>query len=465
MRDGKGFPIFRSARPVHPAGIEAIMRSNGIRVLIAAMSVTALSLTACSSGSGAPSGSTSVKDFGVNATGTVHFWARQATDSGGLATTLVKQFNATHKNLKVVLHLTPPNDDTSQLATAIRAGDAPDLVGLNDIDVPTFSHENALMNITKYVNALPYKSALSPGHLQLATYNGQYYGVPDLADLSVLWYNKALFKQAGLNPNDPPTSYAQIVSDAKKISALGHGISGFSFAGDCQGCLGFTMLPSLWAAGQHLIKGPLGNQTANVSGDAPLKTMLAAYRTLWADHLVPLADQTQNGLTWGADFESGKVGILPGDYGIAAAFKAAWQRADFADAPLPAVDGGGYSTFDGGDDFVIPAGAPNASGAWEFVKWVLEPQQQREYPQLGETPIRTDVVNTAFATANPYDVIALKALAKGSVEYTLAYDAVFNEPGSPWFKMFEEAVYSGNVNAAIQQGQPDIQTTLSSVKS
>jgi multiple sugar transport system substrate-binding protein len=439
------------------------MKSSGIRVLIAALSITALSLTACSSGSGG--GSTSTKDFGVNATGTVHFWARQATDSQGLAKTLVRQFNATHKNLKVVLHLTPPNDDTSQFATAIRAGSVPDLVGLNDIDVPTFSHESALMNITKYVNALPYKSALSPGHLQLASYNGQYYGVPDLADLSVLWYNKTLFQRAGLNPNAPPTSYAQIVSDAQKISALGHGISGFSFAGDCQGCLGFTMLPSLWAAGQHLIKGPLGNQTANVSADAPLKTMLAAYHTMWAGHLVPLADQTQNGLTWGADFEAGKVGILPGDYGIAATFKTTAQKAEFADAPLPAVNGGSYSTFDGGDDFVIPAGAANASGAWEFVKWVLEPQQQREYPQLGNSPIRTDVVNAAFAATNPYDVVAIKALAKGSVEYTLAYDAVFNEPGSPWFKMFEEAVYSGNLNAAIQQGQPGIQATLSSVKS
>ena len=176
------------------------------------------------------------------------------------------------------------------------------------------------MDITKYVNALPYKSALSPGHLKLATANGQYFGVPYLADLSVLWYNKTLFKKAGLNPNDPPTTYAQIVSDAEKISALGHGISGFSFAGNCQGCLGFTMLPSLWADGQHMINGPLGTQTANVANDAPLKTMLAAYQMMWSKQLVPAADQTQNGLTWGQDFEAGKVGILPGDYGFATAF-------------------------------------------------------------------------------------------------------------------------------------------------
>ena len=427
-------------------------------LVCAAVAAVALLAAACGGSSGSTS-SQSPKTFGVNATGTVHFWARQATD--GPAKALVAGFNATHKNLKVVLHLTPPNDDTSQLATAIRAGSVPDVVGLNDIDVPEFSHQNALMNLTKYINALPYKTSLSPGHLKLASYNGQDYGLPYLADLSVLWYNKKLFKEAGLNPNDPPTSYAQIVSDAKKITALGHGIYGFSFAGDCQGCLGFTMLPSLWAAGQHMINGPLTNQTVNVASDAPLKTMLEAYHTMWAGHMTPVADQTQNGLTWGADFEAGKVGILPGDYGFATKLA---NQAEFADAPLPAVDGGNYSTFDGGDDFVIPAGAPNASGAWEFIKWALEPQQQGKYPSEGMTPIRTDVLTPAFAKTNPYDAIALKALAKGSVEYTLAYDAVFNEPGSPWFKMFEEAVYNGNISGALSSGQTNIQSTVTSVK-
>jgi multiple sugar transport system substrate-binding protein len=427
---------------------------------LAAAAAVALGLTACSSG-GNTTASTSASSFGVNATGTVHFWARQATDGPAIA--LVKEFNATHKNLKVVLHLTPPNDDTSQLATAIRAGSPPDVVGLNDIDVPTFSHENALLNITKYVNALPYKSALSPGHLALATIGSQYYGVPYLADLSVLWYNKKLFTEAGLNPNDPPTNYAQIVSDAEKINALGNGISGFSFAGDCQGCLGFTMLPSLWADGVHMLNGPLGNQTANVTNDSQLKTMLADYQLMWSRKLVPLADQTQTGLTWGADFEAGKVGILPGDYGIAAAFKPS-LKADFADAPLPGVTGDSYSTFDGGDDFVIPAGASNPSGAWEFIKWALEPAQQQQYPTLGDTPVRTDILTPAFAAKFPYDAVALKALAKGSVEYTLAYDAVYNEPGSPWFKMFEDAVYNNNLTAGIQEGQSGIQSTLDSVK-
>src|ERR1700683_4789802 len=238
------------------------MRRAAYLPIAGAVLAGSLALTACSSSPSSSTSGTSASTFGVNATGVVHFWARQATDGPAIA--LVKEFNASHKHLKVILHLTPPNDDTSQLATALRAGLPPEVVGLNDIDVPTFSHEGALMDLTKYINALPYKKSLSPGHLALATIGSKYYGLPYLADLSVLWYNKKLFSEAGLNPNDPPTNYAQIMTDATKISALGHGIYGFSFAGDCQGCLGFTMLPSLWADGVHMIHGPLGNQTVDV---------------------------------------------------------------------------------------------------------------------------------------------------------------------------------------------------------
>lgn len=424
----------------------------------AAAAAALLICAACSSSGGSP-GTGSPGTFGVNATGVVHFWARQATD--GVAKAMVQQFNATHKHLKVVLHLTLPNEAVTELGTAIRAGSVPDLVGLNDINVPFFMKQNALMNLTQYVNALPYKSSLSPGHLKLATDNGLYYGVPYLADLSVLWYNKKLFAQAGLNPDSPPASYADILTDAEKINALGHGINGFSFAGNCQGCLGFTMLPSIWAAGQHLLNGPLGNQSANVANNAPLKSILGFYQQLWAKHLVPVNDQTQNGLTWGKDFEAGKVGILPGDYGFATGMS---NPAEFADAPLPAVNGGGYATFDGGDDFVIPKGAANPSGAWEFALWVLQQHQQAEYPSLGDTPVRSDVLTPAFKAANPYDAVALQALAQGSVEYTLAYNAVFNVAGAPWFKMFEDAVYNGNVSTGLQDGQSGIQSALDSVK-
>ena len=430
------------------------------RVLTGAAAVALLSAAAgcSSSGSSSPGTSAQSSTFGTNATGTVTFWAR--TVSKTLAQKLVGEFNASHKNLQVKLTLTSINDDVTSLATSIRAGDPPDVDGLNDIDVPTFSREGAFMDLTSQISKLPYKSALSPGHMGLANYQGKQYGVPYWGDLSVLWYNKTLFKQAGLDPNSPPTTYAQILSDAQAINKLGHGISGFTFAGDCQGCLGFTVQPGIWADGSHLMNGTIGNETANITGNTALVKALTLYRNIWAQHLAPDNDRTDNGPTWGEDFAAGKIGIMPGGYGQGfGLIKPSQLGTVFMDAPLPGSNGG-YSTFDGGDDFVVPTAAKNPSGAWEFIQWVLQTQQQVQFPDLGATPIRTDVLTPTFSSAHPYDAVALQALAKGYAPPTLVYDQMFNQAGGPWFQMFTTAVYDGNMNAALQQGQSGLTRLL-----
>ena len=413
---------------------------------------------ACSSSGSAAAPTPTNSSFGVNATGTVQFWAR--TVSKTLAQKLVSEFNATHKNLQVKLTLTSINDDTTSLATSIRAGDPPDVVGLNDIDMPAFTSTGSFLNLTSEINKLPYKADLSPGHVGLATYQGKLYGVPYWADLSVLWYNKTLFKQAGLNPNDPPATYAQILSDAQAINKLGHGVNGFTFAGDCQGCLGFTVQPGIWAGGSHLTNGDIGSQTANIAGNTALESALTLYRNVWTQHLAPDNDRTDDGTTWGQDFAAGKIGIMPGGYGqLTDLVKPSQLGTEFMDTPLPGANGG-YSTFDGGDDFAIPAAAKNPSGAWEFIQWVLQTQQQDQYPDLGATPIRTDVLTPAFTAAHPEDAVALKALAKGYAPVTMVYDQMFNQAGGPWFQMFTTAVYNGNMTLALQQGQSGLARLL-----
>jgi len=428
------------------------MKLSNRRALVAGATVALLAASAgCASSGSSSAAAPTASTFGVNATGTVQFWAR--TVSKTLAQKLVSEFNATHKNLRVNLTLTSINDDVTTLATSIRAGNPPDVVGLNDIDMPTFTRNGSFMDLTDQINKLPYKSALSPGHLGLATYQNKLYGVPYWGDLSVLWYNKTLFAQAGLNPANPPTTYAQILSDAQAINKLGHGINGFTFAGDCQGCLGFTVQPGIWADGSHLTNGDITSQTANITGNSALVSALTLYRQVWTQHLAPDNDRTDNGPTWGQDFVAGKIGIMPGGYGqVVTLAKPSQLGSEFMDTPLPGANGG-YSTFDGGDDFAIPTAAKNASGAWEFIQWVMQTQQQNQYPDLGATPIRTDLLTASFTAAHPYDAVALKALAQGYAPVTLVYDQMFNQAGGPWFQMFTTAVYDGNMNAALQQGQ------------
>jgi len=425
-----------------------MIRKHKLAAALAVAAAATATLAGCASAS--PPVNTSTPSFGNNATGTVVFWARSDTITA--ATPLVKEFNATHPHLKVVMDSIQDTQAVTELATAIRGHAAPDLVDLNDIYMPIFTQLDAFVNLTNLVKQLPYDKSLSPGHLALATYDNRIYGVPYLADLSVLWINKTLFTKAGLNPDSPPKNFAQILADARKINALGDGISGFSFAGDCSGCLGFTALPNIWAAGSNVIRGALNHQAATVAGNATVTALLNLYRTIWTEHLAPASDLTDTGATWGTDFAAGKVGIFPGGFGTVILEVPAAKRSQFTDVALPGPNGG-YATFDGGDDLAIPEGAQNASGAWEFMKWILAIKQQDELPAYGYTPVRSDALTPAFEKANPLDVVALKALAHGVAPATTAYNSIFNQAGGPWLTMFDTAVFNGQVKQAMTSAQ------------
>src|SRR6202161_2847525 len=134
------------------------------RKLLAALAIAAAAtatLAGCASAS--PPVNTAAASLGHNATGTVVFWARSDTITA--ATPLVKEFNATHPHLQVVMDSIQDTQAVTELATAIRGHAAPDLVDLNDIYMPIFTQLDAFVNLTNLVKQLPYAKSLSPGHL------------------------------------------------------------------------------------------------------------------------------------------------------------------------------------------------------------------------------------------------------------------------------------------------------------
>ena len=58
--------------------------------------------------------------------------------------------------------------------------------------------------------------------------SGDLYGLPKTNYTLGLVYNRALFTAAGLDPNSPPTTWTDVIADAKKIAALGNGDVGYA---------------------------------------------------------------------------------------------------------------------------------------------------------------------------------------------------------------------------------------------
>lgn len=385
---------------------------------------------------------------------TISFWVR-ASDQA-LVTPAVKAWNDSHPT-KVDLTIIPNDNFVTKFGTAVAGGAAPDVVAIDEIFIPAFIQAGQLTDMTDQVKSLGFASSLSPTHVRLASRDGKQYAVPFSAESSFLLYNKTLFKKAGLDPNAPPKTMAELEADAKKITALGNGIKGFYFSGGCGGCNIFTMLPFVWASGGHILSPDGKKETL----DSPaLRSTLTMYRTMWTENLMPRGAATDNGSNFITPFFTGKIGMLGSGAFAIGILRKEHPEIDFGVAPLPGEKGGSAS-FAGGDSIAIPSTSKHKKEAWEFIKWALsEDVQVGQFARNGGIPIRADFADNQYAKQDARIELVSTLMRSGRAPETIYFNQLFNDPNGPWLQLIQEAVFGKGVDQAIKDARPRFQKIL-----
>jgi multiple sugar transport system substrate-binding protein len=293
--------------------------------------------------------------------------------------------------------------------------------------------------------------------MTVATYKDRLYGVPLYADVSALFYNKDLFKKAGLDPNKPPTSLAELRAYADKITALGGGIKGYYLPGNCAGCNIFTVGPLMWASGAKIEAAGPGDEP--LVGDG-VKQVLQVTRDMVKSGNVHEGDRTENGETFHLQFGSGKVGMMgTGNFNITLA-RQQNPKMDFGIALLPGVAPNSSASFIGGDLVVVPKGSKRVDDAVNFMKFLLSDEVQVEvYAKALNLTTRTDMVDNKYFQAEPLVQDVAKALDVGRTPYTLTFFEQINSPQGPWLKMLQRAYYSDdNLDTVIADAKAAMKT-------
>lgn len=387
---------------------------------------------------------------------TISFWVRDS--DAGFVQPLVKAYNASHSD-QVKLNIIPAAQFVAKFGVAVAGGAAPDVVAIDLIYLPAFASSGQMTDITNLAHRLPYFNTLSPSHIRLATYNGQLYGVPFSAEGSVLLYNKGLFRQAGLDPNKPPTTWAQIEADSKKITALGHGIHGFYFSGSCAGCNAFTFLPLIWASGSDVLSA--NGKAATLTTSGPVKQALEFYHRLWVENQIPAGAKVDSGTNFLTAFTTGKIGMTGSGAFSIGTLKSNYPKIDFGLTYLPGMNGG-WSSFAGGDTIGIPKGSTHVQQAWNFITWCLSPAVQVNiFAKNGSIPVRTDLAVNKYSKLDPRFVVTSTAMARGRTPYSVYYNQLFNDQNGPWLAMIQQAVFSGQVDQALRTAQQAFTQILS----
>ncbi|MBS1906458.1 MAG: sugar ABC transporter substrate-binding protein [Actinobacteria bacterium] len=393
-------------------------------------------LAACSTSAGDSANAAPIPADGTDDGSTLKLWTRAPLEKQ--AKLLVAEYNKTHKN-QVELTVVPNDDYVAKVGAAAGSGGLPDLFAADIVYVPNWVKQGLFTDITAQVDGLSFKDQINKGHLSAGTLDGKEHVLPFVLDLSMLFWNKELFKEAGLDPEKAPSTLAEFADAAKKVQALNKPDTYGTATGlNCGGCLVFTWFPQIWASGDQVMN------SAGTESKLNDKNAQEVYKT-WADLqksgavLPSSADET--GPTWTAAFSEGKVGTMmfPATLLSSLSF-------DAGVAGIPGVDGGA-STFVGGDGIGVSKDSKKAAQAWNFLNWMMsEDAQVGVLAKDDDAVSRADLANNQYAAKDPRMVTINEVAAKGETPFSLNFQQAFNAPGSPWLTLVRNQVLKGSGN-------------------
>lgn len=412
-----------------------LRRRRALRALTAIVATGALigGLAACSSGD-TPAPAESIGPDGVDDGSTLTLWTRAPLEKQ--ANLLVDAYNASHEN-QVELTVVPNDDYVAKVGAAAGASGLPDLFAADIVYVPNWVEQGLFQDISAQIDGLDFKDSINQGHLAAGTSDGKEHVLPFVLDLSMLFWNKDLFTEAGLDPEKAPADLAEFAADAKAIQALGKdGVYGTATGLNCGGCLVFTWFPSVWADGEEVLSDD-GTESLLASDTA--KEVYSTWNDLWESGAVLPSSQDEAGPTWTAGFTEGNVGLMfyPATLLSSTPF-------DVGVAGIPGPKGGG-STFVGGDGIGVSKDSKKAAQAWNFLSWMMSEDAQVEVlAKDNDVVSRSDLANNKYSEKDPRLVTINEVAGNGDTPVALNFQQAFNAPGSPWLTLVRNAVLDGS---------------------
>ena len=152
---------------------------------------------------------------------TIRFWHAMNGPLGQMVQKLVNEFNQTHPNIVVKADYAGSYSETlSKTIAAVKGGNPPDIVQIYDIGTQMMIDSGIIVPLQKFIDEDKTFDAntLIPQARGYYTANGKLYSLPFNSSNPVIYYNKTLFKKAGLDPNNPPTTWSQFKEACKMLT-------------------------------------------------------------------------------------------------------------------------------------------------------------------------------------------------------------------------------------------------------
>lgn len=329
----------------------------------------------------------------------VVWWHSMSGELGEAADKLVSDFNASHPDIKVEGVFQGTYDESlNKLKASMDSKSGPSLIQVYEIGSRFMIDSGAVTPVQQFIDEESYDvSSLEPNISSYYTFDGKQYSMPFNTSNPILYYNKDLFKKAGIE--NPPSTYQEVADDAKKLTE--GNVTGASFA-----IYGWFMEQLLANQGKDLVNNGNGRDSAATES---LVNQEAAVNTLtWWKSLV----DNKSVLNLGRKTDDTKKAFLAGQIAMTLDSTASLRgivdgaagkfEVGTAFLPKPDASSEGGVVIGGASNWILNnKPAEEQKAAWEFIKYLAEPAVQAEWHiNTGYFPITTKAYDEQIVKDN-----------------------------------------------------------------
>jgi len=169
-------------------------------------------------------------------------------------------------------------------AAKLAAGTLPTVFEVPFTDARTLGDNGQLADLTAGARALPYFSKYNKAVLAEGTDSkGRIIALPKGAYAQALHYNRKLFAEAGLDPNKPPKTWAQVIRDALQISQK-TGKAGYVQMAKDDNTAGWILTTLVYTLGGRMEKGSGKDAVATLNNAQTVTALNMLKRMRWTDN-------------------------------------------------------------------------------------------------------------------------------------------------------------------------------------
>ncbi len=300
----------------------------------------------------------------------------------------VKEFNETtgKKSGIVIDYKVMGSDYANALQVALAAGEGPDLYMFVGTVKEPYIRSGWMLPLDKFPGSDALVKKYSDNNLIISEYNtykGKVYSLPFKMIVTGMMYNKDLFKKAGISA--PPATWAELVEDAKKITALGGGVEyGYGMNFKDTGSAGkwdyaTIFAPSTGNMGYNFKSGKY--EFASMQKNLEYMTQMVRDKSVF-----PGAEGLARS-DLRAQFAQGKIGIMMGaNWDVSALNIEFPAKCNWGVAPIPVVDTAQkYKQYAQVGDYLIfgPASLKHAAKAFEVYSFFHSDEVIRKCQEAG----------------------------------------------------------------------------------